>query len=156
MSYACVFLQLLIVYIILVFLVLAIMQYRRIYARAKLQAGNLIHLWPNITVSRQYVSILGRCQHLDQQHFYFLKQKTLQMHVERPFCFYSECANYVSRSKTLLQEREKPVYKGLEVACHQNYEIFTYVHCIVSKFEFDSVLVLYGDLFDTVVFVKKP
>ena len=40
------------------------------------------------------------------------------------------------------------MYRGLEVACHYNNEIFTYVHCIVSKFEFRRFLVLY-DLFDT-------
>ena len=35
----------------LVFLVLATTQYRRIYAHAKLQAGNSIYPRPNITVS---------------------------------------------------------------------------------------------------------
>ena len=145
MSYACVFLQLLVAYIGFPRSCNnAVATDEFAHAQNCKPAGNLIHLRPNITVSRQYVSILGRCQHLNQQHLlYFLKQKILQMHVERPFCFYSECANYVSRSKILLQEREKPVYRGLEVACYQNYEIFTYEHCIVSKFEFDFWSVLY-------------
>ena len=30
----------------------------------KLQVGNLIHLWANVVVSRQYI-ISGRCQHLN-------------------------------------------------------------------------------------------
>ena len=36
----------------LVFLILATIQYKGICARAKLQTGHLIHLRPNITVSR--------------------------------------------------------------------------------------------------------
>ena len=39
----------------MVFLILATVQYRRVCAHAKLQMGNLIHLSPNIPVSRYIV-----------------------------------------------------------------------------------------------------
>ena len=39
------------------------------------------------------------------------------------------------RTRADLESRGSLKYRGFQVVCHQNYEIFTHAHCIPSNFE---------------------